>query len=85
MARAATGCRRCGAAIRFLSRREGGVVVVDAERLTEYLGPQGEGPELTLITEDGATVRGRQGSVLTPESSRTVGYQVHVCGARRRG
>ena len=80
----ATGCRRCGQAIRFVSNPGGGTWVVNAERLTEYLGPQGPGPEIALITEDGARIVGKQGSVLTAESSRTEGYQVHRCGTAPR-
>lgn len=77
---AAPTCRGCGAVIRWITTRSGKAMPVDPEHLQEWLiedGFAGIGPRITLITSDGETVSGRQGSVISQGSRRVDGYVPH--------
>lgn len=72
-------CSGCKAIIRWITTRSGKGMPVDPDRLIEYLTdePLASPKRIALVTEDGLTITGYQGSVLTPGASKVEGYVPH--------
>ncbi len=87
-------CRGCHAIIRWVKTRAGRPMPVDPERLEEWLVEEeqvvlstNETPNLrwiTLVTLEGDTVKGIQGSVITPGARRVLGYIPHWVSCPQR-
>lgn len=73
-------CSGCKATIRWIKTTAGKSMPVDPERIHEWIdtdAPSTKLPRITLITPEGETVTGHQGSILTPGARSFEGYISH--------